>query len=197
VYIDKQIQALGIFPTEAETAFHFYCQLDRNYNSDKSVCWTAHWGCGVTSTAMVLTSFGDAYTPKALGLKFGFGCERATFPKDITNVLNTFGYVHQSIYIPSTNRINISAVRTFTQNGYYVIVGACMVCEGCKGPTQHTTVVLKVNDDNTFEDADPMSCRSDSNYHLRTLDPTYPGPDIKSGCPDGDGWFWAYAVKKP
>ena len=211
-YIDGQIKSRNLLPTQSVPTvnFHLYCQYAYPKTATNT-CDIYTYGCGPTSLAMILTTFGDTITPVEVGTQYGMGCTIAgTTPDELTSALNSLKptYVYQSVGV-SNNNLNPSTVETLTSKGFYIIAGACMT-GGYRGVTGHTTVITSVNTDGTFNDADPTwnsppnhACTTDANINMRILNPTYPGPDLSAGTPCNDttygpwgGWAWAYAVKK-
>jgi lysophospholipase L1-like esterase len=206
-YIDGQIKARNILPAPTQPVgnFHLYCQ----YAYKTSACNIYSYGCAPTSMAMVLTTFGDTFTPLAVGTKYGMGCTGATSYQQIKDALNSLkpGYA-VAVIGPRNNNLNPDTLKTYLGKGYYVIAGGCMT-GGYSDVTGHTTVITSPNTDGTFNDADPTwnsppshGCSTDANVHMRTLNITYPGPDLPAGTQCGDptgawgGWSWAFAVKK-
>jgi len=206
-YIDGQIKSRGLLPVPAQPTsnFHLYCQ----YNYKTSACDISSLGCAPTSMAMVLTTFGDITTPTNVGIKYGMGCTSPTSYDQIKNALNSLKpkYAVAELGIRSDN-LNPTTLKTYLSEGYYIIAGACMK-GGYSGAIGHTTVITSSNSDGTFNDADPTwksppsnGCSTDTNIHMRTLNITYPGPDLPAGTPCSSktgmwgGWTWAFAVKK-
>jgi hypothetical protein len=158
--------------------------------------------------AMVLTSFGDIYTPLRVAQTNNIGCvdPGTTFDQEasvINNWIKPMGYAVQKLGVSASENISVDTVRTLTANGYYILAGACMRYNlDNTSSGGHSIVITGVNADNTLKVADPTYCRSDTNYQMRTLNPNYPGSDIIGGCPGlaqgttWGGWGYAYALKK-
>jgi hypothetical protein len=157
---------------------------------------------------MVLTTFGDNYTPLQVAQSNNnAGCvdPGTTFDQEnniVNNWIKPMGYVVQKLGVQNNN-ISVDTVRTLTSNGFYILAGACMTYNiGNTGSGGHAIVITGVNTDGTFNVGDPTYCSSDTHYQMRTLNPTYPGPDIIGGCPGltpgnpWGGWGYAYALKK-
>jgi lysophospholipase L1-like esterase len=206
-YIDSQIKARNILPTAPPAGnFHLYCQ----YAYQTAACDIYHDGCAPTSMAMVLTTFGDTTSPIDVGTKYGMGCTGSTSYQQIKDALYSLrpGYAI-AVIGPQNNNLSSDTLKTYLGKGYYIIAGGCMT-GGYSGTTGHTTVITSPNTDGTFNDADPTwnsppshDCSTDANVHMRTLNITYPGPDLPTGNTCGNkteepwgGWSWAFAVKK-
>lgn len=196
---------------------HFYCQYGpvdsqgilkdyRGWNTNS--CDIYYNGCGPTSLAMILSSFGDTYTPTQVGITNHMGCTGAGTRAQLDGAINWVvqkGYVKEDLHV--YGKLDTNTVKKYTSRGYLVIAGACMTVgwsadtssTPLHGPIGHSIVIKNVNDNGTLQVLDPTFC-SPGNHGVRTLDPTLDGKDVRTGpiTPSGchfSGWGYAIAIK--
>lgn len=158
--------------------FVYYCQGDARW---ANACSMAYAGCGPTTMAMILASFGENITPFETDQIFinnqwrSCGNYPSAMTAAINNLLPDRGYTVR--LLTYGNPLNLQEAKEYIDNGYLII-----------GSTSfHIFVVDDVN-------------LARNTVHLRDPDTScaYPnGYDSPANRPWGnESWYYAYAVKK-
>jgi len=155
----------------------FYWQGDPQY---ANACDMADSGCGPTSMAMVLSSFGDTITPNAMDdifRKRGWRpCEDgSTMVTAITTYLPERGYTYLNLPI-NGGELDLRKAKEYIDNGYLII-----------GSTKNHIFVMNDADiaNNTVQLMDPARRENAAGVTRPNTAPW-----------NGESWYYAYAVKK-
>lgn len=157
----------------------FYAQGDPQYQNS---CDMAGSGCGPTSMAMILSSYGDTITPNAMDVIFrqrGWrGCgDGSAMVTAITTYLPERGYTYVNLPI-SKGQLDLTKAKEYLNNGY-LIIGST---------SRHIFVMYDADiDSNTVQLMDPAR---------RENAPGVTRPNAFPWIVSDGGWFYAYAVKK-
>jgi hypothetical protein len=157
----------------------FYSQADPQY---QNTCDMTGSGCGPTSMAMILSSFGDTITPNQMDQIFreqGFrGCGTGSNMQGaIKKLLPERGYTYVAVPI-NGGQLDLKRAKEYVDNGYLII-----------GSTGNHIFVMYDADiaNNTVQLMDPAR-RENANGVTR--------PNAAPWIPSDGGWIYAYAVKK-
>lgn len=155
-----------------------YCQGDPQWGN---VCAMAYAGCGPTSMAMVLSSFGDTITPLEMDKIFNTrgnpwrtcGDNPSYMPSAINTYLPERGY---DVKMLSQGKLNLTTAKQYIDDGY-LIIGSVSI---------HIFVIDGVNiADDTVHMRDPARCGDAGIYWTPNSAPWR-----------GYQWYYAFAVKK-
>jgi hypothetical protein len=159
----------------------FYCQGDPKWSG---TCFLAAAGCGPTSMAIVLSSFGDTMTPPEVDAIFqrrGWRpCDDAgsKMPAAIQTLLPEMGYTYK--YLNGEEPLNLQVAKEYLEKGYLII--------GSVFP--HIFVVDGVDvANNKVHLRDPANCNPAGSWNSNSA--PWTGASGKSYS-----WYYAYAVKK-
>jgi hypothetical protein len=185
----------------------FYCQYGAvnsngtlssrgswNYPAPGGTCDILANGCTPTSTAMILSSFGDILTPSQVSQQTGYaGCFAGSAP-DISFVQSQGFTMTGGLVVGSG--INLTTINNYITHGYYILGGANIHVAHTDGLTSayvaHAFVITGVNlATGAITISDPTACVGGFLNGTRTL------TNVNAGGADVNGWIFAYAIKKP
>lgn len=173
----------------------------RSWNT--SSCNIEVWGCGPTSLAMIIDSFGKSFTPTQVALVNGNnGCGGTAGGTGIQDVTAYFApwLKNQGFLITgnmvSNGNLSLTQAKQYLNNGYYIWAGAKVRWITNAGWTStydwHAIVITTVNTNGSVVISDPTLCEAGHYGGIRTLtNVNSSGSDISSV----NGWIFAYAVK--
>lgn len=161
-------------------SFVYFCQSDPKWTA---ICGLGYAGCGPTSMAMVLSTFGDPITPPEMDKVFQSRGWRQCSPDAVsymTTAIETLlpekGYTVRQLTWQQP--LDLNKAKEYILNKY-LIIGSVYA---------HIFVVDGVNPaNNTIHMQDPArkGCENPGGY------------DASNSAPwGGQGWYYAYAVKK-
>jgi hypothetical protein len=193
---------------------HFYCQYGKVNESgvrtvyqywNTSGCNISGYGCGPTSTAMIMTTFGVTKTPTEVALnthREGCGGDNGGLTAgEIQNYVAPYlkrnGFTITGNLVSSGN-INVGAAKRYLDSGYIILGGGLVryISGGNYKLGGHAFVVsgYKNTPEDSFDAYDPTFC---SSAHPGGQRPLY---DVNNSGLNGNNnvetWYYAYAIKK-
>jgi len=193
---------------------HFYCQYGKvNESGVRTVyqywntpsCNISGYGCGPTSTAMIMTTFGVTKTPTEVALSaHNEGCGGSNgglTSSEIQNYVTPFlkrnGFTITGNLV-SGYKLNVAAAKRYLDSGYLILGGGLVkyISGGSYKLGGHAFVVsgYKATPDDSFDAYDPTFC---SSAHPGGKRPLY---DVNNSNLNGNNnveeWYYAYAIKK-
>jgi lysophospholipase L1-like esterase len=200
-YIDKQVYAQGIIPAPTaapgpaptQVGKVIYCQWSGSQSLGGGPWYThpfvqntiANAGCGPTSMAMIVSSFGHNITPDQVGDVFekigmagcsSYGCGTNFWPGDnqtATNAwLQSFSLKATDVNLESSGSLNITAISKFLYPGSpYLLWGIIDNYQASSNPDahgKHVVVIANINTGNqTLTLYNPEYCTSGE--HAETI----------------------------
>lgn len=172
----------------------FYCQGDPQWNSDG--CNIPYEGCGPTSLAIVLASYGDtADTPDVVDKTLrSFGqrnCGDATLWTFLENpqVQSKYGLAVTAVKIDSDGGLNVNNALEFLNTGY-LIVGESLHFPCSGGTFTNCPHIFVVRDIDPFKYylKDPQGCSYIQGGPIK--------PEQQTWSRDKIPFYYAYAIKK-
>ncbi len=222
-------------PGTRPPGFVFYCQyggVNSNGNLNDRWSWNVppqylppdniaptcnieHQGCGPTSIAMILSSYGSTYTPTEIATQRNIGCTDGTATHHITDMdswLDARGFrLGPAMFDYGSHKLNLADIENFFSKnagkGYYILGGASVRINTSSGLTSdsnhpHLFVITGVDPaTGDLSAMDPTFCEGGNIGGARKIkEPnnftlTTPGPTV--GCnPDTNycGWFIAFPI---
>lgn len=181
-------------------------RLTVRYTWNKDSCDISGSGCGPTSIAMIMSAYGDNYSPADVAIpnsRVGCSDNNTTAAYDIetkfTPWLEKKGYVVSGNLVDwSTGNVNLDAVNKYLNRGYYILGGAdvkYMIASGYNDHyAGHAFVVSKANGQDFTEVYDPTFCEGGRYGGLRKLDNV--NNQSLNGNDNVKRWIFAFAIKK-
>lgn len=175
----------------------FYCQGNPRWDN-RSSCGLGSSGCGPTSVAIVLSSFGlKEMTPPVVDAVFGKNGWRPTSdclsrgPQAITSDwLKNLGFTSVQICYQDTCKNSLSKMQEFLNSGYLIVGSSqnypCANCRAGRYTVSHIFVIEGLDADGTLHVIDPNNCDYATGLE-----------GVKNRVNQANfTWYYAYAVKR-
>lgn len=185
--------------------FTYYCQGNPIWSNN---CSLGDAGCGPTSLAMVMSTFGIKMTPPEVDSVFQRNGWRDGCPNgsDIHSAIHSQWFLQQGFTVPEVDLIDgnskplLTQMKNYLDQGYLIIVnGHDYPCKGCIdqfAPVGHYFVVDEVDiPGQRMHTRDPNNCSYATGVENQGLAWT----DMKAPRSVGggaDSWYNVYPIKK-
>ena len=186
-------------PQTTSVNFVFYCQADPRWVNNCSIGVS---GCGPSSIAMIVSSFGLIKTPPEIDAVFqsinpaARACGGpSTIPNFFqSNWLESNGFTRANVKLRPGNTLDLEDAQNYLSKGYLILgssaIFPCPASGYCTTPDKginHIYVVDQVNiTNNTFRARDPLNCRPERPQEVES-------DNIEN---NNFPWLYAYAIKK-
>lgn len=184
---------------QAKGNFVFYCQADPKWQNS---CFMDIAGCGPTSMAMIVSSFGVDMNPVKMDELFrsptgGYArsCSAEGSREEVfieNKWLQNNGFAVQAIALNSNRTLNLEMAKKFIDSGYLILGSStaypCPPGGFCRGGTvNHLFTASDVDSTtNTISTRDPINCSPANPQEIEA------NVKINNSFP----WLFAYAIKK-
>lgn len=195
-------------PDASPGNFVFYCQGDSDWNSQGAAC-LASAGCGPTSLAMIMSTFGVRITPPEVdavfqqnGWRQGCGGGSAYGPAIESSWFQSRGFT-VGPNVASTNEPDLALMKKFIDEGYIIYNGVdnypCLGCIEKFVPVGHVFNIDQVDvGSRRVHVRDPNNCSFDASGRENPENTRWLSLDapIRTGGLQGTAWNGSFPIKR-